>query len=453
MRRLGALDGTLLTIGAVVGTGIFLTAGDVVREVSRPATALTVWLVAGLLCLCGALTYAELGAMFPRAGGIYHYLREAWGPVWGYLYGWTCLLVIMSGGIAAIAAGFGEYLGAFVPAFAPDRVLWSVPIGAARWTVSGPQGAAALAILVLTVVNHFGVRSAALTQGLLTALKVAVIGAFIGFGLATLSGGRAAEPPAAGATGAAFLTAMIAALWTYDGWYALTASAGEMSRPARDLPLALTLGIAATIAIYLLLNLVYLRALPTETLAGTTRVAEAAAERLFGPSGARWVSAAVLLSAFGCLASSLLYSSRMYHPIAADGLFPRAIGAIHPRWHTPVPALWTQSAWSIALALTGRYAELFTFTTFGGLVFHVLAGLAVFRLRRTRPHAERPYRAWGYPVVPALFVLGTALVVYNALRAAPRESLLGLLVIGAGLPGYFVWRARGRGALPGPSQR
>ena len=445
VRGLGALDGTLLTIGAIVGTGIFLTAGGIAKEVGSPAQAMLVWLAAGLLSLCGALTYGELGTMFPRAGGIYHYLREAWGPVSGYLYAWTCMLVIMAGGIAAIASGFGEYLGTFLPALASDRVLWSVPIGSARWTVHGSQGSAAFAILALTAVNHFGLKEGAAVQNVLTALKVAAIGALLGFGFATTSAAlpAASAPLAAPAsvTGA-FLTAMVAALWTYDGWYALTASAGEMRRPARDLPLAITLGVGLVIVLYLLLNLVYLRALPMDVLAGTTRVAEAAAAELFGPAGARWVSAAVVLSAFGCLSATILYSSRSYHPVAADGLFPRAIAAIHPRWRTPVPALWVQSAWAVALALTGSYTQLFTYTTFGGVLFHVLAGLAVFRLRAKRPHAERPYRAWGYPVVPALFVLGLVLLVVNTLQSSPRESMLGLLAIAIGLPGYFWWKRR-----------
>ena len=450
LRRLGVLDGTLLTVGAIVGTGIFLTSGGIAKEVASPALALLVWVAAGLLSLCGALTYGELGAMFPRAGGLYHYLREAWGPVWGYLYGWTCLLVIMSGGIAAIASGFGEYFGTFVPALGADRVLWSLPLGFAAWTVRGPQVSAALAILFLTAVNHFGLREGAGIQNLLTALKVAAIAALLAFGFATTNGtlpAPAAPLAVPASLAAAFLTAMVAALWTYDGWYAVTASAGEMRRPSRDLPVAITLGVGFTIALYVLLNWVYLRALPIDTLAVTTRVAEAAADRLFGANGARWVSAAVVLSAFGCLAATILYSSRIYHPIAEDGLFPAAVARIHPRWHTPVTALWIQSAWSIVLALTGSYNQLFTYTTFGSVLFHVLAGLAVFRLRATRPGAERPYRAWGYPVVPALFVLGTTLLVINTLQAAPRESLLGLGAIAVGLPGYFLGKRR-RPAAP-----
>lgn len=439
-RRLGALDGTLLTIGAVVGTGIFLTSGAIAKEVASPSLALAVWAVAGLLSLCGALTYAELGAMDPRAGGLYHYLAAAWGPVWGYLYGWTCLLVIMSGGIAAIAVGFGEYAGSFVPAFAAERVAWSLEVPGGPWTVRGPQLAAALAILLLTAVNHVGVEAGAGVQNALTLLKVAAIAALLAFGFAAEPAAAGAPLPVPAAPVAAFLTAMIAALWTYDGWYALTAAAGEMRRPGRDLPLALLLGLGLVIALYLALNLVYLRALPFAELAGTTRVAEAAGARLFGAAGARWVSAAVVLATFGCLASTILYASRLYHPIAADGLAHPALARIHPRWRTPVTALWVQSGWAVALTLTGGYTQLFTYATFGGVVFHVLAGLAIFRLRRTRPAAARPYRALGYPLVPALFVLGMAALVVNTLQAAPRESLLGLLVIAAGLP--VLWLTR-----------
>jgi APA family basic amino acid/polyamine antiporter len=474
-RRLGALDGALLTIGAVVGTGIFLTAGDVARSAGTPGRVLLVWLVGGLLTLAGALTYGELGAMLPRAGGPYHYLREAWGPLWGFLFGWTCLLVIMTGGIAAIAVGFGEYLGSFLPGFSSERV-WTSQLGSVRWTVTGAQLAAVLAILLLTAVNHLGVRAGAGVQGALTALK---FGAAIALVVAGFAIAPAADPPGGAASGVgalpaappasepaasepaasepaasepaasgsaallgAFLTAMVAVLWTYDGWYAATMNAAEMRRPSRDLPLALVTGVATVIALYLLLNLVYLRTLPFAELARTTRAAEAAASRLVGETGAGWVSGAIALSAFGCLASTIVYSSRIYQPMAADGLFFRAVARIDPRWHVPVASLWLQSLWAVALTLSGTYTQLFTYVTFAGVVFHVLAGLALFRLRVTRPGMARPYRVWGYPIVPALFVAGMLALVVNTLRAAPVESMLGLAAIALGIPGYVWWRRR-----------
>ncbi len=448
-RELTAWDGTSLTVGAVIGTGIFLAAGDVARALPSPALAIAAWLLGGLLVLAGALAYAELGAMFPRAGGLYHFLREAWGPLAGFLYGWTCLLVIMTGGNAAIAVGFGEYLGALVPAFAGERTL--LELGVLR--VSGAQAAAVLAILFLTAVNHFGVRQGAGIQNLLTLAKLAAVAALVVGGLAVPAAASPAwaEPlPAAPLALLAPLgVALIATLWTYDGWYALTFSAGEVRDPRRDLPRGLIAGVLVVIAVYALLNVVYLRALDVRELAGTTRAAEAAARALFGESVARAVTAAVAVSAFGCLSATLLYSSRIYQPMAADGLFFRGVATIHPRWRTPVTALWLQSAIAAVLALTGSYTQLFTYVTFGGVLFHVAAGLAVFRLRATRPEAPRPYRAWGWPWLPALFVLAMALLTANTLRAAPRESLLGLLAIAAGVPAYLAWRRRG--ARPSPA--
>lgn len=449
-RRLGALDGVLLTIGAIVGTGIFLTAGDVARAAGTPGLVLVVWLAGGLLTLAGALTYCELGAMTPRAGGPYHYLREAWGPLWGFLYGWTCLLVIMTGGIAAIAVGFGEYLGSFVPLFSSERA-WTGELGPMRWTLTGAQGAAVLAIMLLTAVNHVGLRAGAGVQGALAALKFGAVLALIAVGLALAPAEGAASaatvaavaPSSAAMLMGAILTAMVPVLWTYDGWYAVTMNAAEMRRPSRDLPLALITGVVVVIALYLLLNIVYLRILPFGELAQTTRVAEVTAARLIGETGGRWVSGAIALSAFGCLASTIIYSSRIYQPMAEDGLFFRAVARVHPRWRVPVASLWLQSMWAVALALSGTYTQLFTYVTFGGVLFHVLAGLALFRLRVTRPDVARPYRAWGYPVVPALFVGGMLILVVNTLRAAPVESLLGLGAIALGLPGYIWWRRKG----------
>lgn len=446
VRALGTRDGALLTVGAVVGTGIFLTAADVVRALQDPRLVLAVWLVGGLLTLAGALTYAEMGTMFPRAGGLYHFLREAWGPLAGFLYGWTCLLVIMSGGIAAIAVGFGEYLGSFVPPLAGDRTVWSMALPAGVWRVSGAQLAAAAAILALTAANHVGVRVGARLQNGFTLAKLSAMGALILFGL-----GAAAPSPIAwrgplavapSATLASLGAALIAVLWTYDGWYAVTFTAGEMRDPARSVPRGLLLGMAIVIAIYVPLNWVYLRALPAPELAATSRPAEAAAGALFSADAARFVAAAVVLSAFGCLAATVLYASRIYQPMASDGVFFRRVAAIHPRWRTPVGALWLQGAWAAALALSGGYTQLFTYTTFGGLLFHIATGLALFRLRRTLPDAPRPYRAWGYPAVPVLFVLATLVLTAGALTAAPRESLVGLAAIAAGIPAFAWWRRR-----------
>jgi APA family basic amino acid/polyamine antiporter len=238
---------------------------------------------------------------------------------------------------------------------------------------------------------------------------------------------------------------MIASLWTYDGWYGLTFSAGEMRDPGRTLPRGLILGTLAVAALYIGMNVVYLRALPIADLAASRRTAEEAAAALFGGAGARLMTMAVVIASFGCLASTILYSSRIYQPMAEDGMFFRGIAAIHPRWRTPVRSLWLQSAWAMALALTGSYVQLFTWVTFAGVLFHVAGGAAVFVLRARHPEMPRPYRVWGFPVVPALFILGMAWLVVNTLTERPRESLAGLLCIGAGWPAYLWWR-RGRGA-------
>jgi APA family basic amino acid/polyamine antiporter len=286
----------------------------------------------------------------------------------------------------------------------------------------------------------FGAR----LQNLFTLAKVGAIALLVvgGFVVAPVTHVDWTAPPASPlpALLAPFALALIATLWTYDGWFALTFSAGEVRDPRRDLPRGLILGVVVVVAAYLLINLVYLRALPVATFGGTTRVAEAAAQALFGSAAARAMTLAVTLSAFGCLAATVLYSSRIYQPMAADGVFPRGIAHIHPRWRTPAAALWLQSAWSVGLALTGTYTQLFTYVTFGGVLFHVAAGLALFRLRAVSPDAPRPYRVWGWPWVPVLFVLGMALLTVGTLLSAPRESLLGLAVIATGLPAYAAWR-------------
>jgi basic amino acid/polyamine antiporter, APA family len=442
VRALGAWDGALITIGAVVGTGIFLTTSDMARALPHPGLIVLVWLVGGLLTLAGALTYAELGVLFPRAGGIYDFLKEAYGPLWGFLYGWASFFVIMSGGIAALAVGFGEYLGSFFPFLSTSHVLVSAPLGPWRWTLNGGQLAGLGAILLLTVVNQFGVKEGAWVQNGLTVLKLGGIAVFLVAALAwpsplpVASGG---VPPHA-LTG--FGVAMIAALWTYDGWYGLTFSAGEMKDPGRNLPLGIILGTAGVAALYVLVNLVYVRTLSIEEMASHPRVAEAVAAALMGPVGARLLSAVVVVSAFGCVSATILYSSRIYQPMAVDGIFFRSLAVIHPRYRTPVRSLWAQSAWAMVLTASGTYEQLFTYVVFAALLFHVATGAAVFVLRRTRPEAPRPYRVWGYPVVPTLFILSSLLLVQNTFLEKPRESVLGLILVALGVPAYVFWRRR-----------
>lgn len=442
VRALGAWDGALITIGAVVGTGIFLTTSDMARVLPHPGLIVLVWLVGGLLTLAGALTYAELGVLFPRAGGIYDFVKEAYGPLWGFLYGWASFFVIMSGGIAALAVGFGEYLGSFFPFLSTGHVLVSAPIGPWRWTLSGGQLAAVGAILILTIVNQFGVKEGAWVQNALTVLKLGGIAVFLVAALTWPS----PLPVAAGAVPphalAGFGVAMIAALWTYDGWYGLTFSAGEMKDPGRNLPLGIILGTAVVVSLYVLVNVVFVRTLSLAEMASHPRIAEAVAAALLGPMGARLLSAVVVVSALGCVSATILYSSRIYQPMAADGVFFRSLAVIHPRYRTPVRSLWAQSLWAIVLTVSGTYDQLFTYVVFAALLFHVATGAAVFVLRHTRPDAPRPYRVWGYPVVPVLFILASLLLVGNTLLERPRESVLGLVLVALGVPAYLYWRRR-----------
>lgn len=451
VRGLGTVDATLLTIGAIVGTGIFLTTADMARVLPHPGWILAVWAVGGLLTLAGALTYAELGVMFPRAGGQYQYLKEAYGPFWGFLFGWSSFLVMMSGGNAAIAVGFGEYLGGFLPWFSTQHALLSVPVARWSWTLSGGQLAAALAILVLTAINHVGLRAGATVQNALTVLKLGAMLALVVFGLTAPlpEGGAGAAAPSAALPGggsllAVFGVAMIAALWTYDGWYGVTCSAGELRNPSRTLPRGIIAGTLIVIALYLLLNVVYLRALSPAELAAHPRVAEAVAGFLFGPAAGRWMAAAVLVSTFGCLSANLLYTSRIYQPMAEDGLFFRSLARVHPRYHVPVGSLWAASLWAAVLTLSGTYAQLYTYVVFALVVFHALTAAAVIVLRRRRPDLPRPYRTWGYPVVPLLFIGACLLLIGNTLVEKPVESLLGTGLVLLGLPAYLIFRFRSR---------
>jgi APA family basic amino acid/polyamine antiporter len=237
---------------------------------------------------------------------------------------------------------------------------------------------------------------------------------------------------------------MIAALWTYDGWYGLTFSAGELRRPERSLPLGLIMGVGAVVTLYALIHLSYFRALPVSEMGATARIGESAAAALFGARAASWVSAAIVISTFGCLAATILYSARIYLPMAEDGLFFRTVAHVDPRWHTPTVSLWAQSVWSVLLTISGTYEQLYTYVVFAGVLFHVAAGVALFLLRRSRPDHPRPYRCWGYPVVPAAFVLASLLLMGNTLLERPKESLLGLVLVALGLPAYAFWRRTAR---------
>lgn len=444
-RAIGPVAATLLVIGGIVGSGIFLTTGIMAKALPSPGLLLLAWAAGGLFALAGALTYAEMSTMFPRAGGVYVYLHEAFGSLVGFLYGWAMLLVVLCGGCAAVAVGFADYLSYFFPALSHAHVLLSVPIGSWTWTLSAGQIVAVASLVFLGGVNYLGVRSGSGTNAVLTTAKMTglvLLAVFAVFASRVTPAWTPVVPAGESSPFVAFGVAMIAVLWANDGFYFLTYAAGEVRDPAKNMPRALTFGLLAVMAIYLTVNLAYLVALPMEELAGASRVAERAATALVGPSGATFVALTVVVSTFGCNAAAILAGSRLLYAMAADGIFFTAAAAVHPRYRSPHVAVVAVTIWSCVLALSGSYEQLFTYVVFTSVLFSLFGGVALFRLRATRPNADRPYRVWGYPVVPALFVLGSIFVIYNTLVERPFESVAGLGLLALGLPAFFYWRTR-----------
>ena len=446
-RSIGAFSATLLVIGSVIGSGIFLTTGAMAQVMPSTVLLLLAWAVGCLFALTGALTYAELGTMFPRSGGVYVFLNEAFGPLVGFLYGWASLLVVVSGGIAAVAIGFADSLSYFSPALSPAHVVAVVPLFGGM-TIAAHQLVAAASILLLGAINYCGVRSGSGTNALLTVAKLTGLVLLIGF--AVFSPRSAAPawtpvvPPEVASPFAAFGVAVIAVLWAAEGYYFLTYAAGEVRDPARTLPRALTVGISAIALIYLAANLAYLYSLPMDQLRGTTRVAERAATALVGPAGATIVTVTVVVSTLGANAAVLLAGSRLLFAMAEGGFFFAGAAAVHPRFRSPHVAVTLITVWAALLALSGTYEQLFTYVVFTSVLFNLLGGLALFRLRLSRPAAPRPYRVWGYPAVPAAFVASALVLAVNSLRQRPRESLAGLILLVVGLPVYARWRRSAR---------
>ena len=448
IRAIGLGTATLFVIGSVIGSGIFLTTGAMAATIPSASLLLLAWTLGGLLALAGGLTYGEMGAMFPRSGGLYVFLREAYGPLIAFLYGWVALTVVMSGGIAAVAVGFAEYLSYFFPSLSTSRVLVAVPMGLApsgALTVSAGQIVAVAAIATLGAINYVGVRSGNLVNATLTVAKVAGLAALPVMALAMQRvepSFAPIVPPDLARPAAAFGVAMIAVLWTYEAWYFITFAAGEVKNPQRTLPLALLFGILALIAIYVTVNVAYLYALRIDEMQGVTRIAERAATALVGGWGATFVALTVVVSTFGCNAPAILAGSRLLFAMATDRLFFAAARKVHPVYRTPHVAIVGLTAWSSILALSGTYEQLFTYVMFASILFNVAGGIAVFRLRATQPGRPRPYRVWGYPVVPILFILGSIVFVLNTLVERPVESVAGLGLMALGLPVYWYWRSK-----------
>lgn len=442
-RAIGLGGATMLVIGSVIGTGIFLTTGIMMQELPSPTLVLVAWAAGGLLAMAGGLTYAEMGSMFPRSGGLYVFLSEAYGPAIGFLFGWACLLVILTGSIAAVAIGFAEYFSYFFPALGTDRVILSAPVPWGTWSLSAGQVVAAASIVLITAINYTGVRSGNLTNMLITAAKMAALLAVPILALIYLRVEPAfapVVPPDAARPLVSFGVIMIAVMWTYEGWYYVAFAAGEIKDAPRTVPRALIYGTAALAAIYVVVNLAYVFSLTVPEMSGVVRIAERAVTTLVGPMGAGVVAATVLVSAFGCNVAAVIATSRTCFAMAADGRFFPIAARVHPTHRTPHVALLITSAWAAFLTVTGGYEALFTYVTFASVLFGTLGGVAIFVLRARRPDAPRPYRTLGYPIVPALYVLGSFALVWNTLVERPTESISGLGLVAAGLPFYWYWR-------------
>ena len=440
IRAIGLGSAVLIVVGTVIGSGIFLTTGGMAALIPSASLLLLAWVLGGVLSIAGGLTYAEMGAMFPRSGGVYVFLREAYGPLPAFLYGWSSLLVVISGSIAAVAVGFAEYLSYFVPVFSTSNVVLALPVPWGTFSISAGQLVAAASIAVLGAVNYVGVRSGNMLNVVLTAAKVAALAAIP---IMALIGGAVQPaftpivPPDTVRPLASFGIAMIAVLWTYESWYYVTYAAGEIRNPQRNVPLALIIGVLLLMGIYVAVNVAYLHALTIDEMKGVTRIAEKAATVLIGAGGASFMALTVVVSTFGCNAAGLIGGPRVLFAMARDGVFLPAAGRVHPRYRTPHIAVAALTAWSVILALSGTYDQLFTYVMFSSILFSVAAGLALFQLRRTRPDQPRPYVAWGYPIVPALFVLGSAAFVLNTLFEKPVESIVGLGLLVTGVPVYW----------------
>jgi APA family basic amino acid/polyamine antiporter len=412
---------------------------------AMPSASLLIlaWVVGSLFALFGALTYAEMAAMFPQSGGVYVFLREAFGPLTGFLYGWTTLLVVLAGGTAAVAVGFADYFSYFFPALSSRHVIAEIPVGFTTLHVARSQIVAVGAIVVLGGINYVGVRSGSGTNVVLTLAKVAGLALLPIFALVapqTSPQWVPVVPAEVGSPLSAFGVALIAVLWAVEGYYFATYAAGEVRDPSRNLPRALAWGLLAVMAIYVIVNVAYLYALPMDALRGTTRVAEAAATAMVGPAGATIIALTVLASTLGADAAVILGASRLFYAMAKDGVLLPAAAAVHPKYHSPHIAIVGLTAWSSVLALSGTFEQLFTYVVFVSVLFSLLGGVAFFHLRRTRPGADRPYRAWGYPAVPALFVAGALFMVVNTLSERPVQSLAGLGLLALGLPVYWYGR-------------
>ncbi len=494
-QRLGLFSATAIVVGSMIGSGIFIVPAEISRGVGSPALLIGAWLVTAVMTMIGALSYGELAAMMPRAGGQYVYLREALGPMWGFLFGWTLFLVIQTGTIAAVAVAFGKFLGVFFPSISsthwllhlghvPALKIGPVVLGNMELGVNTANLTGVAIVLLLTAVNILGVKLGALVQNVFTTAKTA---ALLGLVIAGFLFGRNPAAVAAnfgrnfwqnaswhslhaihsGLGGSVVLVGMVSilavvqtgSLFSADAWNNVTYTAGEIRNPRRNLPVSLVLGTSIVLGIYILANFVYLLALPLHgdphgatafargiQYASEDRVATVVLQQIFHSSGAYLMAAAILISTFGCANGLIMAGARVYYAMSRDGLFFASAAKLHPKFKTPVAALLVQAAWTCLLCFSGSYSQLLDYIICAELIFYILTIASLFVLRARRPEAERPYRAIGYPVLPAVYILMAAWICVVLLRYKPEYTWPGIFIVLLGVPVFLLWSRRQPGA-------
>jgi basic amino acid/polyamine antiporter, APA family len=476
-REMSLFDAMMIVMGAMIGSGIFIVSADIARTVGSPGLLVLVWVITGVLTVIGALSYGELAGMMPHAGGLYVYLREAYSPLVGFLYGWTTFLVIQTGTIAAVGVAFAKFTGLLVPWFSEKHILLTV-LGL---KISAAQLLAIVSIVVLTWLNMRGLRTGKAIQGVFTVTKTLALGGLILLGFVVGANAAAikanwavfwkaswthmaagqvvsVEPLAGLMLLAAIGAAMVGSLFASDQWYGVTYIAGEVKNPRKNIPLSLALGAGIVILLYVLANIAYITILPVHgspaaadvvgrgiQFAQFDRVGTAAAEMIFGGPAAIIMAVLIMISTFGCNNGLILSGARVYYAMAKDGLFFNATGTLNKKC-VPGTALVVQGVWASLLCLSGTYSDLLDYVVFAALIFFVLVVSAVFILRKKRPDWERPYKAWGYPVVPGLYILAATAIAVDLLIVKTKYTLPGLLIVLLGIPVYLVRRRTARPA-------
>lgn len=461
-RALGLFDATTLVVGTIIGSGIFIVSADIARIVKSPGLMLIVWVIAGLLTIFAALSYAELAAAMPRAGGQYVFLREAFGRLPAFLYGWTFFLVISTGTAAAVAVAFAKFLGIFLPSVSQNNIF--LDLGLVKFSTQ--QLTAMAIVIVLTIANTRGVRDGAIIQNIFTVLKTL---ALIMLLIAGLTIGRNSEivhlnftnmfPSSLGFIDMITIigTAMVGGLFAMDAWAYVCLAAAEVKDPQRNLPRALLVGTGFVALLYLLVNISYMCVLPLFgdassaeivgrgiQFASEDRVATAVAQTMLGKSGLYFIAAAIMISTFGCVNGTILTGARMYYAMAKDGLFFKSVSKINPKTHVPTTALIVGGIWTCILTLSGNYSQILDYIIFATLIFYVLTIIGLFVLRKKRPDMERPYRAWGYPWLQILYIVPATIIAVILLIFKPVYTWPGFVIVLTGVPVYFLWNWRAK---------